>query len=472
MLNRIYKLLLPALKVGIFDTTFQITFGVTALLWFFALVVFFVGNLVSFPIQIPFLIVTCLLAPALTIMAFYYGIWRASTILKNWYESDADFAYDVVLSHIFGTAEPLLKASHGNLELISSNPVSDEVEPLENYFRMVNLGIPSLLTLDADTAVLTELNGKPHGVYYEAGKHQLMPFEKIREIFDLRDRTASFDGADALTLDGIRIELKGMAGFRISRLSEEMSVEDPYPVDPDALFKVAYKRSVGQSGGRPAKLDVVVAGMVKSAVRDVVANYRFSQLFERTLENEDAKALADLGKEVVERANKSANALGLTIRFVGLDWQGIPDDVLAQARANWKRTREQEIEQHLSKIEAEIFEEQIDTIIKTLRDNGFKSDKLAEIRGMLEDTVSVRRYTKILIGGEEDLYPYDPYYGRGRSTSGKRKSPSRSRYRDPYLDKVIRELENGSPDETEQILDRLTASQFPGLARTDDEDQP
>ncbi|CAG0936598.1 hypothetical protein TFLX_05479 [Thermoflexales bacterium] len=105
-----------------------------------------------------------------------------------------------------------ISVQHGDYE----NPQNDDNEVL------LKIGGPGVLSIKDHTAVLTE-RGARYSRVLGPEDHTLMPFERIRAIYDLR--TQSFDGVEmSLTKDGIPVRAAVGAMFRFM---ERMPGEPP-----------------------------------------------------------------------------------------------------------------------------------------------------------------------------------------------------------------------------------------------------
>jgi hypothetical protein len=108
------------------------------------------------------------------------------------------------------------------------------------------IGGPTKVIIGAESAAIFEkFDGKVQIVgptmnlprmYY-----QLEKFERLREIFDLRNQTIQFD-LQARTKDGIPLTLKGMKVlFSILRNSKKTTLTRPYSFNAQSLYRLAYK---------------------------------------------------------------------------------------------------------------------------------------------------------------------------------------------------------------------------------------
>ncbi|MBN1287918.1 MAG: hypothetical protein JXB47_21145 [Anaerolineae bacterium] len=467
MFGQIWKLLSSALRAGVTDKTFLFTFGISAGLGGAALLIVLLNTMLPLPLPLVLLVMSCVAAPVFICLAAYHGVKSASGILEGWFGADEAAAYDLVLGHIFGAARPKVRAAKGKLSTVPPNP-DEPALSLDVYFKLVDMGIPTILLLEADSAALTEMHGSPHRIYHEAGAHELAPFERIREVFDLRNRRAALKEVSAFTIDSIKLVIRGEVEFKINWLAREMSIQNPYPVDPDALLRAAYKRPVDKPGGEPSKLDDMVSGIVASAVRDVIAQYHFSEIFERSLlkeqtghsEEKERKevSLEELGRQVAEAAMARAQSQGVTINLVTLEPE-IPKEVEAQAQAILTRVREQRAEMARGFDEAKIVRNLITTVIQTLEESGYKDRPLDEIVRMIEDTVLLKRNIDFLIG-EEEFPPVSPL------TSDDPKAAAEAQRKKEQIQRKARSAWTEPSSDTDVIMDKVLASKFRG-ARTE-----
>jgi regulator of protease activity HflC (stomatin/prohibitin superfamily) len=103
-----------------------------------------------------------------------------------------------------------------------------EGKPTDDHEVLLKIGGPGVLSIKDNTAVLTE-RGAGYSRVLGPEDHTLMPFERIRAIYDLR--TQSFDSVEtSVTKDGIPVRAKAGAMFRfMKRLPDEPPSSPQHP---------------------------------------------------------------------------------------------------------------------------------------------------------------------------------------------------------------------------------------------------
>jgi regulator of protease activity HflC (stomatin/prohibitin superfamily) len=103
-----------------------------------------------------------------------------------------------------------------------------EGKPTDDHEVLLKVGGPGVLSIMDNTAVLTE-RGARYSRVLGPEDHTLMPFERIRAIYDLR--TQSFDSVEtSVTKDGIPVRAKVGAMFRfMKRLPDEPPSSPQHP---------------------------------------------------------------------------------------------------------------------------------------------------------------------------------------------------------------------------------------------------
>ena len=103
-----------------------------------------------------------------------------------------------------------------------------EGKPTDDLEVLLKIGGPGVLSIKDHTAVLTE-RGARYSRVLGPEDHTLMPFERIRAIYDLR--TQSFDSVEtSVTKDGIPVRAKAGAMFRfMKRMPDEPASSPQHP---------------------------------------------------------------------------------------------------------------------------------------------------------------------------------------------------------------------------------------------------
>ena len=226
--------------------------------------------------------------PAL--VGVFIALLRAGAFVTQMYSLHSlKRGFYFVLNTVFGLSvgQAALIVHHGDYE----GRKTDEQEVL------LKIGGPGVLYIKAETAVLTE-RGARYSRVLGPEAHTLMPFERIRMIYDLR--TQSFDSVETgLTREGIPIRAGVSTMFRfMKRMPDEppssphhprfMSVLNHYvrrtppgsvkepPVSPEALRMAYYEIP---RPANPIKWTSVAHSAVAGEVREELGRRTLDQIF-------------------------------------------------------------------------------------------------------------------------------------------------------------------------------------------------
>jgi hypothetical protein len=438
---------------------------------------------------------------------------QAARMLRCWHDAQEELAYEIVMQHLFGADPPMITASKGKLslwELPAGDPERITTEIL------LNAGIPATLSVDADTAIFTQMFGKPHPLSVKtAGYHMLMPFEQIRAVHDLRDRIAVAEKpVETRTKDGIPVGFSLTVGFHIRRRDEGDDADDldilgevepppphqqappsfparllnalllrsadaddddeglpedlfafmdPFPVDTQALHQVVYNRSVFQS--KESSLEETAVNMVKGFVRGVVARYTFSQIFDHSMPDDEPVSLGELSREIAEEAKAAVASQGLTLAFASVQLaEGTPAGVFEQIQKHWQRQREKQLETFLNETDTRNLAARMDILLQHLKSQGYDERSLPELRKMVNEFAQLRRAIDWLTGKQD----YDRY-GLYELSSSSRIEPGdpndamsegRLAHRQNKIEEARREAFSGEKDPIDDALDALVQREF------------
>ncbi|MCZ7545647.1 MAG: SPFH domain-containing protein [Anaerolineae bacterium] len=265
-----------------------------------------------------------------------------------------------------------------------------------------------ILSVDYDTAVLTTLDGKPKGVYM-IGQHTLPPHEQILAVIDLRPQRAIQTDVVALTRDGIYVTSDLEIAYTIKH-SDTPSIDNPYPVDQMVLHGIVYRLPVFDSENSPLQAYIMLFAV--DQFRNVIAHYRFTELYEQSTEDTVLRTL--ICDEIKERLLPMGEELGIEINSVRLGLLKVPEQrVREQMIADWARLRDLEIRLRVAPDTASLRAQELTTILKTVleliySDNGKSiSDIIPQVRELhdltvsLADLMSAAQYA--LSSGAEDI---------------------------------------------------------------------
>jgi hypothetical protein len=135
------------------------------------------------------------------------------------------------------------------------------------------IGGPGKILINLENAVIFEkIDGTPRvsGPTTE-NPIELESFERIRQIIDLRDQTASLD-ISARTLDGIPIEIKDIRIiFSVLRSSNYLTLNNPYPFREDAIHWLVFNQG-------PGPWTTSLIDLVRTELTEYINNHLLSEL--------------------------------------------------------------------------------------------------------------------------------------------------------------------------------------------------
>jgi regulator of protease activity HflC (stomatin/prohibitin superfamily) len=166
--------------------------------------------------------------------------------------------------------------------------------------------------------------------------------ERPRSPIDLRLQVRG-KTVDALTRDGIPVEVMMFAVFQIDRRQAEG--EGLYPFDPQAVFAATRAQGVGDQGDDEKREEIswdqLVVDRAEDLLRDVIA----TKLLDRLLESEGGTPpRQELSAEITERLEEAMESLGIHVVFAGLGNIKVQDEEVIEQRvqswaAHWERRR-------------------------------------------------------------------------------------------------------------------------------------
>jgi hypothetical protein len=113
---------------------------------------------------------------------------------------------------------------------------------------LLMVGGPGRVEIEADNAIVTELNGRFRRVL-GPGKHSLARFERVHAILDLRLQERLQTAVKIVTRDGIELETELGITFRIKQGETAPTKTNPFPFDETAARQAAYTQTALAGGG-------------------------------------------------------------------------------------------------------------------------------------------------------------------------------------------------------------------------------
>jgi regulator of protease activity HflC (stomatin/prohibitin superfamily) len=233
-----------------------------------------------------------------------------------------------------------------------------EGKPADEHEVLLKIGGPGVLSIKDHTAVLTE-RGARYSRVLGPEDHTLMPFERIRAIYDLR--TQSFDSVElSLTKDGVPVRAKVGAMFRfMKRMPDEPPsspqhprflsilrhyltrtpsgpVKEP-PVSPEALRMACYEVPCPPA---PIKWYQAAFGTAKGEVGEELNRRTLDEVF--APDDPDRSPRREIAAKLDSAGRSALAARGIELVDSTFGNLQLPREVTAQRTSMWQAGWEKE----------------------------------------------------------------------------------------------------------------------------------
>jgi regulator of protease activity HflC (stomatin/prohibitin superfamily) len=204
---------------------------------------------------------------------------------------------------------------------------------------LLGVGGPGRISLGAESAVVTEGNGRFVRVLGPGG-HSLGRFEHPVAVIDLRPQEREAASIHLFSSDGIELAVTAGVSFRISAGEERPGKDNPFPFDAEAVRKAAYAATqTGES--QTTTWDGLPLAILGDELRNLVAEYKLDELV--YADQPGSHNHRRIRREVMQRAKDSLYALGIELTEVRLGRFELLDPFGQQNvdtwRASWDRRR-------------------------------------------------------------------------------------------------------------------------------------
>jgi regulator of protease activity HflC (stomatin/prohibitin superfamily) len=279
---------------------------------------------------------------------------------------------EFAISTAFGFLAKSITASHGLIEEAQHGstpppPTSQRGRssrspqpPANPHEALLNIGGPGTLLIKAGTAVLTE-RGSGYARMLGPGEYTLMPFERVRAVFDLRVQSHS-SGESALTKDGIPVEATVNTMFHFMKPLPN----EPTPPPPPPGFGELLRRWLGRPPRTPpAELLPASPEALRIAAYEIPANPNFrltwsygahngvaggvrEELASRLLDqlfapdDRDSRPRQDISDTLFEHGKAALARRGIELLSSGFGNITVPPEVIEQRRRTWQMIWEKE----------------------------------------------------------------------------------------------------------------------------------
>jgi len=236
-------------------------------------------------------------------------------------------------------------------------------------------GGPGLLVVRPGNAVVLEAPDGSNQVL-GPGTGKARPFEKVKQVVDLRPRTRTVRVKDAPTRDQIRLTFHTSLTIQIEPKADtdlrpdaflaprrfDHVIEGAYPVYAESVYRAVYKAS--REGWEQD-----TAGALAIALRDVIAEYDLDRLLAVSEMGSNPVMLSELEAQVQKHLEKRALAWGVKIGKVDITTVEMPPDIWRIVLAWWQKKWETKIaheEADRLRVEADSKSEWLELMLKVL----------------------------------------------------------------------------------------------------------
>jgi len=193
------------------------------------------------------------------------------------------------------------------------------------------LGGPGLIVVKNDSAVVIEVGNMPKVL--GPGAHLVTKgSETIKEVVDLRPQTRA-GSVEAMTKDGVNIELPFSLGFQIGTGGRQPSDEEPYPFSEQSVIRAVYRsKLVGATGAEP--WHERIPGIVLGNIQEMIATHYLEDLFEPDRPGSNPRP--ELREWLMDASRNAAETIGAQLNWIGFATPKIPDETTRKIFATWR----------------------------------------------------------------------------------------------------------------------------------------
>ena len=248
--------------------------------------------------------------------------------LKDWREGA-----DHIKRCVFGqpTKRPTLVVSEGRIK-------ADEEHML------VRIGGPARILVHHDSAVVLECGGRLTRVLRPGMIDYLEPFEKVRNVIDVRPMRWGDYEVKALSKEGIPVVVTVDVSFQISTGGRSPKADKPYPALAEAVFKASTSTWVRDPDGSEDDLYFdwarrVVISEAQGILRGILARYPLDSLIglESSLIPGMPHPRRAIKDELETELKVAATDLGAQINEVRIGTINVADQVTQQWVEAWEK---------------------------------------------------------------------------------------------------------------------------------------
>ena len=259
---------------------------------------------------------------------FWVGMYRISAYLLPLGEPKQQHpsAFRSLVTFTMGTNYPFYVAQEGKLDERVKGDVYNQL-----------FAGPGVLITRADQTAFRESGIKVLGIA-DPGVTFTQVFELPPKVVDLRPQISAFP-VEALTRDGIPIQVTPSVIFRIERGRREPSLGQPFPFRKDAVFEAMTRRPVERGSSKDDAYEhqwnVDLAKMVGTrVVQDIVNQYRVDDLCAADSVKDPR---LDMVAELSAAVGKELAPYGIEVLGSGIgNLEPKDDSIVARRIENWR----------------------------------------------------------------------------------------------------------------------------------------
>ncbi len=234
-------------------------------------------------------------------------------------------ALKYVLASMFATDYPKL--------IIDKGAMKSE----KNEVNLLNkIGGPGYVLVEPGNAAIFRHLREP-GLSLVSTTHFMAPFETIAQVIDLDEQQGDKDEIKAMTRDGIMVILRDIhMRYRIKQEVREgkparKTLEDPYPLAPNALDNMLYNMTVNANG--PDKWNVAVERAIVGGITDFIASHTIDYLTAPRAGTPNPRI--ELNNELLyNTTQRSLDGYGAELLWIDVGHLDIPYEIIDEQRTS------------------------------------------------------------------------------------------------------------------------------------------
>lgn len=172
-------------------------------------------------------------------------------------------------------------------------------------------------------------------------------FETVYTVVDLRPQLRSFF-VEATTRDGIQVRVLLSIPFRLHAKGQEPELGTSFPFDAQSIYKAVWQQLIDR--GEAQSWDEIVPMWATLIAREVIANYRFEDLYRIEPQQYDVRTA--IRNELLTRLQSTLEPKGIEVLGGGIsNILSVQEDVTRALTRGWQeRLQKQADEQQLKQL--------------------------------------------------------------------------------------------------------------------------